>query len=244
MTAGPLVAGDLDVLEADTTGSDQGPTILFVDHGPPAEHIPHYLAQEGYTVATIRHDDPIETVVRSARPSLVLVRGYDILDRCQLLRNITTVPMLAMPISTTVPDPVDILDVGADGVLPPSTSPRVFIARIRAALRRSPGPGPTPSPVIECGDVRLVVDRHEVTVRGDLLRLPQKEYEILVVLMRHAGTVMSRRRLLEVVWGSSYQGNGKTLDTHIKRLRAKIELDKNNPKHIITVRRVGYSFGG
>ena len=116
------------------------------------------------------------------------------------------------------------------------------LARMRAVLRRRGEPEEAGAAVMESGPVRMDVDRHVVTVRGEQAQLPLKEFELLEVLLRNAGRVLTRMQLIDRVWGADYVGDTKTLDVHIKRLRAKVETDPGNPRHIITVRGLGYKF--
>jgi two-component system, OmpR family, response regulator RegX3 len=121
-------------------------------------------------------------------------------------------------------------------------SSRELVARMRAVLRRrGESDGPVSS-TMESGPVRMDVDRHVVTVRGEKVQLPLKEFELLEVLLRNSGRVLTRMQLIDRVWGADYVGDTKTLDVHVKRLRAKIEVDPAEPAHIITVRGLGYKF--
>lgn len=121
-------------------------------------------------------------------------------------------------------------------------SSRELVARIRAVLRRRTADDTVLPSVLEAGPVRMDVERHVVTVRGENVQLPLKEFELLEVLLRNAGRVLTRPQLIDRVWGADYVGDTKTLDVHIKRLRAKIETDPSKPQHIITVRGLGYKF--
>ncbi|MGW0072396.1 winged helix-turn-helix domain-containing protein, partial [Streptosporangium sandarakinum] len=121
-------------------------------------------------------------------------------------------------------------------------SSRELVARIRAVLRRQGDTEETESAVLTAGPVRMDVDRHVVAVRGDQVQLPLKEFELLEVLLRNAGRVLTRGQLIDRVWGADYVGDTKTLDVHVKRLRAKVEADPSNPRCILTVRGLGYKF--
>src|SRR5436853_574160 len=131
--------------------------------------------------------------------------------------------------------------VAADYVTEPFSS-RELVARIRAVLRRGGEAEDLLPPVLEGGPVRMDIERHVVTVRGETLRLPLKEFELLEMLLRNAGRVLTRMQLIDRVWGADYVGDTKTLDVHVKRLRAKIEADPASPRHIVTVRGLGYKF--
>jgi two-component system response regulator RegX3 len=133
------------------------------------------------------------------------------------------------------------LELGADDYVTKPYSPRELVARIRAVLRR--GIEVDAAPVsLESGPVRMDVDRHVVSVRGDEITLPLKEFELLEMLLRNADRVLTRSQLIDRVWGSDYVGDTKTLDVHVKRLRAKIEVDPGTPVHLVTVRGLGYKF--
>jgi two-component system response regulator RegX3 len=133
------------------------------------------------------------------------------------------------------------LEIGADDYVTKPYSARELVARIRAVLRRLSGEGiDSESGVMSVGSVRMDVERHQVSVNGIPVSLPLKEFELLEFLMRNAGRVLTRMQLIDRVWGSDYVGDTKTLDVHIKRLRAKIEVDPANPELIQTVRGLGY----
>ena len=133
------------------------------------------------------------------------------------------------------------LELGADDYVTKPFSCRELVARIRAVLRRSVDDFED-SPVVEAGPVRIDPERHEVTVDGQPVSMPLKEFDLLEYLLRNAGRVLTRGQLIDRVWGSDYVGDTKTLDVHVKRLRAKIEPDPANPVHLLTVRGLGYKF--
>jgi two-component system response regulator RegX3 len=135
------------------------------------------------------------------------------------------------------------LEVGADDYVSKPYRLRELVARMRAALRRGPPPEePMSHGVLEVGDVRLDPERHEVFVRGQAVGLPLKEFELLEVLLDSAGRVLTRDTLIDRVWGADYVGDTKTLDVHVKRLRAKVEVDPSKPERIVTIRGLGYKF--
>jgi two-component system response regulator RegX3 len=135
------------------------------------------------------------------------------------------------------------LEIGADDYVTKPFSARELVARIRAVLRRRGGETEeTSTAVLEAGPVRMDVDRHVVSVNGDSVSLPLKEFELLEFLLRNCGRVLTRGQLIDRVWGSDYVGDTKTLDVHVKRLRAKVEPDPANPRHLLTVRGLGYKF--
>jgi two-component system response regulator RegX3 len=141
------------------------------------------------------------------------------------------------------------LEVGADDYITKPYRLRELVARMRAVLRRRSGGDseaasstPAASDVIEIGDVRLDHERHEVTIRGESVKLPLKEFELLALLLENAGRVLTRDVLIDRVWGSDYVGDTKTLDVHVKRLRSKVESDPADPQSIVTIRGLGYKF--
>jgi two-component system response regulator RegX3 len=134
------------------------------------------------------------------------------------------------------------LELGADDYVTKPFSSRELVARIRAVLRRGAEPEELLFNVIEAGPVRMDVERHVVTVDGNQVALPLKEFDLLELLLRNAGRVLTRGQLIDRVWGADYVGDTKTLDVHVKRLRAKIEPDPASPKYLVTVRGLGYKF--
>ena len=136
------------------------------------------------------------------------------------------------------------LELGADDYVTKPFSSRELVARIRAVLRRGGEADELLPPVLEGGPVRMDVERHVVSVRGQTFKLPLKEFELLEMLLRNAGRVLTRMQLIDRVWGSDYVGDTKTLDVHVKRLRAKIEADPAHPRHIVTLARAGLQVRG
>ena len=134
------------------------------------------------------------------------------------------------------------LEIGADDYVTKPYSSRELLARIKAVLRRGQEPEELKPATLECGPVRMDVERHVVTVNGAHVALPLKEFELLEMLLRNSGRVLTRGQLIDRVWGSDYVGDTKTLDVHVKRLRAKVEADPANPQLIVTVRGLGYKF--
>jgi two-component system response regulator RegX3 len=135
------------------------------------------------------------------------------------------------------------LEIGADDYVTKPFSARELVARIRAVLRRrGTEPEDNASSVLESGPVRMDVDRHVVSVNSDTVPMPLKEFELLEFLLRNAGRVLTRGQLIDRIWGSDYVGDTKTLDVHVKRLRAKIEPSPSSPRHLLTVRGLGYKF--
>ncbi|PZM96758.1 MAG: DNA-binding response regulator [Actinobacteria bacterium] len=162
---------------------------------------------------------------------------------CRELRKRSRVPIIMVTARDSEIDKVVGLEIGADDYVTKPYSPRELVARIRAVLRRHAAePTEEESGVLIAGPVRMDVDRHVVTVDGKPVQLPLKEFELLELLLRNAGRVLTRGQLIDRVWGADYVGDTKTLDVHIKRLRSKIEPEPSSPRYIVTVRGLGYKF--
>jgi two-component system response regulator RegX3 len=152
------------------------------------------------------------------------------------------VPVIMLPAMDCEVDMVVGLALGADHYVTKPYTTRVLVARIRGVLRRQAAPDVLVPATVEAGPVRMDVERHVVSVGGEQVSLPLKEFELLEMLLRNAGRVLTRGQLIDRVWGSDYVGDTKTLDVHVKRLRAKVEPDPASPRHIVTVRGLGYKF--
>jgi two-component system response regulator RegX3 len=162
---------------------------------------------------------------------------------CRQLRQKSHVPIIMVTARDSEIDKVVGLEIGADDYVTKPYSPRELVARVRAVLRRNaPDPVETGAPTLAAGPVRMDVERHVVTVGGGSVALPLKEFELLELLLRNAGRVLTRGQLIDRVWGADYVGDTKTLDVHVKRLRSKIEPEPSTPRYIVTVRGLGYKF--
>ncbi|MDG4773174.1 MULTISPECIES: response regulator transcription factor [Micromonosporaceae] len=162
---------------------------------------------------------------------------------CRELRQRSRVPIIMVTARDSEIDKVVGLEIGADDYVTKPYSPRELVARIRAVLRRQSTEVIEPSTAtLTAGPVRMDVERHVVTVDGDSVQLPLKEFELLELLLRNAGRVLTRGQLIDRVWGADYVGDTKTLDVHVKRLRSKIEPEPSAPRFIVTVRGLGYKF--
>jgi two-component system, OmpR family, response regulator RegX3 len=162
---------------------------------------------------------------------------------CQQLRTRSQVPIIMITARDSEIDKVVGLEIGADDYVTKPYSPRELVARIRAVLRRrSPEVGKPVGSALAGGPVRMDVDRHVVTIAGEPVQLPLKEFELLELLLRNAGRVLTRGQLIDRIWGADYVGDTKTLDVHVKRLRAKVEPAPSTPRYIVTVRGLGYKF--
>ena len=161
---------------------------------------------------------------------------------CRQLRNRSTVPVIMLTAKDSEIDKVVGLELGADDYVTKPFSSRELVARIRAVLRRHGQAEEPEDAALEAGPVRMDVERHTVSVSGRGVQLPLKEFELLEMLLRNAGRVLTRMQLIDRVWGADYVGDTKTLDVHVKRLRAKIEPDPAVPRYLVTVRGLGYKF--
>ncbi|WP_341717790.1 response regulator transcription factor [Micromonospora sp. FIMYZ51] len=162
---------------------------------------------------------------------------------CRQLRQRSRVPIIMVTARDSEIDKVVGLEIGADDYVTKPYSPRELVARIRAVLRRQSAEATeSGGPTLAAGPVRMDIERHVVTVDGATVQLPLKEFELLELLLRNAGRVLTRGQLIDRVWGADYVGDTKTLDVHVKRLRSKIEPEPSAPRHIVTVRGLGYKF--
>ena len=205
------------------------------------------LRKEGYDV-TVAGDglQALEQFDRQGADLILLdlmLPGMSGTDVCRSIRQKSKVPIIMVTAKDTEIDKVVGLEIGADDYVTKPFSTRELTARIKAVLRRGPEPEiDEPDGVVEAGPVRMDVERHVVTVRGAEVALPLKEFDLLQLLLRNAGRVLTRAQLIDRVWGSDYVGDTKTLDVHVKRLRSKIEADPANPEHLLTVRGLGYKY--
>ncbi|MUM19763.1 response regulator transcription factor [Mycobacterium sp. CBMA271] len=224
--------------------------LIVEDEDSLADPLAFLLRKEGFE-ATIVNDGPsaLAEFERSGADIVLLdlmLPGMSGTDVCKQLRAKSSVPVIMVTARDSEIDKVVGLELGADDYVTKPYSARELIARIRAVLRRgsdgeetSAGDG-----VLEAGPVRMDVDRHIVSVNGDAITLPLKEFDLLEYLIRNSGRVLTRGQLIDRVWGADYVGDTKTLDVHVKRLRSKIEADPANPVHLVTVRGLGYKLEG
>lgn len=173
----------------------------------------------------------------------LMMPGLPGLEVCRQLRTRSTVPIIMLTALDSEIDKVVGLEIGADDYVTKPFSHRELVARIRAVLRRGQDVD-LAADVVEASGVRMDVERHETTVNGQTVKLALKEFELLELLLRNSGRVLTRGQLIDRVWGPDYVGDTKTLDVHIKRLRAKLERDPANPELLMTVRGLGYKFNG
>jgi two-component system, OmpR family, response regulator RegX3 len=205
------------------------------------------LKREGFLVQVARDGVTALSMFDAVRPDLVLLDvmlpSLSGLDVCREIRARSRTPIVMVTAKGSEIDTVVGLEVGADDYVTKPYRLRELVARIRAVLRRAPREGAIPSEdVLEVGEVALDPARHEVRLRGEEVALPLKEFDLLEILMDNAGRVLTRETLIDRVWGSNYVGDTKTLDVHVKRLRAKLEDDPSNPQRIVTIRGLGYRY--
>jgi two-component system response regulator RegX3 len=211
-----------------------------------SDALSYMLRREGYEVAVAATGtEALATFDRSGADLVLLdlmlpeLSGTEV---CRELRQRSNVPIIIVTARDAEIDKVVGLELGADDYVTKPFSSRELLARVRAVLRRGGDGEEAASAVVEAGPVRMDVDRHTVTVNNETVNLPLKEFDLLELLMRNSGRVLTRGQLIDRVWGADYVGDTKTLDVHVKRLRAKIEQDPANPVYLLTVRGLGYKF--
>lgn len=211
-----------------------------------SEALSYMLRKEGYEVAVAdTGTGALEEFDRSGADLVLLdlmLPGLSGTEVCRQLRQRSNVPVIMLTAKDSEVDKVVGLELGADDYVTKPFSSRELVARIRAVLRRGSEVDELAPGTIEAGPVRMDVERHVVTVDGRSAPMPLKEFDLLELLLRNAGRVLTRMQLIDRVWGSDYVGDTKTLDVHVKRLRAKVEPDPANPRYLVTVRGLGYKF--
>jgi two-component system response regulator RegX3 len=211
-----------------------------------SDALSYMLRKEGFEVAVAATGpDALDSFDRAGADLVLLdlmLPGLPGTEVCRELRTKSNVPVIMLTAKDSEVDKVVGLELGADDYVTKPFSSRELVARIRAVLRRRGDVEELAPPTLEAGPVRMDVERHVVTVSSREVPLPLKEFELLEVLLRNAGRVLTRMQLIDRVWGADYVGDTKTLDVHIKRLRAKIEPTPSTPRFIITVRGLGYKF--
>ena len=204
------------------------------------------LSREGFDVTLASNGAEGMKLFDSMNPDLVLldlmlpeVSGTEV---CKYIRTKSNTPVIMLTAKDTEIDKVVGLELGADDYVTKPFSTRELLARIKAVLRRGGEMENDFVGAVEVGPIRMDVERHVLSVNGEAVSMPLKEFELLEFLMRNSGRVLTRGQLMDRVWGSDYVGDGKTLDVHVKRIRSKIEPDPANPVHLTTVRGLGYRF--
>jgi len=209
-----------------------------------SEALSFMLRREGFEVGIATTGPDALTEFDRSGADLVLLDlmlpGISGTEVCRTLRAKSGVPIIMLTARDSEIDKVVGLEIGADDYVTKPFSSRELVARIRAVLRRRGEEEELLPAVLEGGPVRMDVERHTVTVSGVPVALPLKEFELLELLLRNAGRVLTRGQLIDRVWGADYVGDTKTLDVHVKRLRSKIEPDPATPKYLVTVRGLGY----
>lgn len=220
--------------------------LIVEDEESFSEALSFMLRREGYEVEVAADgNDAVDLFERRGADLILLdlmLPGIPGTEVCRTIRLKSQVPIIMLTAKDGEIDKVVGLEIGADDYVTKPFSSRELLARVRAVLRRHGDVEELLPLTVEAGPVRLDADRHVVTVRGDVVSLPLKEFDLLEFLVRNSGRVMTRSQLIDRVWGSDYVGDTKTLDVHVKRLRAKVEQDPANPVHLITVRGLGYKF--
>jgi two-component system, OmpR family, response regulator RegX3 len=224
--------------------------LLVEDEDSYIDDVTLWLGRDGFVVTVVRDATEAGAVFESVRPDVVLLDGAMAngagLAVCRSIRTRSSVPIVLVAAPGRKLDAVLGLELGADDCLSRPERLRELSARLRAVLRRRApmpnGSAPDGIEVFEAGDVRVDVAKYEVLVRGTSVQLPLKEFQLLAVLLANANRVVTRSQLMDRVWGLDYGGDSKTLDVHVKRLRAKIELDPSTPQRITTVRGLGYRY--
>ena len=226
-------------------------TILIVeDEESLADPLAFLLRKEGFD--TIIAGDGPTALVEFSRNEVdivlldLMLPGMSGTDVCKELRSVSSVPVIMVTARDSEIDKVVGLELGADDYVTKPYSSRELIARIRAVLRRK-GVTEAEAPeedeqILEGGRVRMDVDSHTVTVDGEPVNMPLKEFDLLEYLLRNAGRVLTRGQLIDRIWGADYVGDTKTLDVHVKRLRSKIEEEPSRPRYLVTVRGLGYKY--
>lgn len=223
--------------------------LIVEDESSFSEAISFLLGKEGFETDVAENGRVALELFKANAYDLVLldlmipeVSGIEV---CRAIRTTSLVPIIMLTAKDSEVDKVVGLELGADDYVTKPYSSRELVARIKAVLRRGT-PESTDvdsnSAIQTAGNIRMDVERHQVTVNGNLINLPLKEFELLEFLLRNAGRVLTRGQLIDRVWGGDYYGDTKTLDVHIKRLRSKIEEDPANPQLIQTIRGLGYKF--
>ncbi|HPE13187.1 MAG: response regulator transcription factor [Actinobacteria bacterium] len=220
--------------------------ILVVEDEPSfSDALAFMLRKEGFEVSVAADGNTAVETFEQEGADLVLLDimlpGMPGTEVCRVIRSTSQVPIIMVTAKDSEIDKVVGLELGADDYVTKPFSSRELVARIRAVMRRrGPEERSNAEPTLVVGNIRMDVDRHVVTVDGEVVKLPLKEFELLALLMRNAGRVLTRGQLIDRVWGSDYVGDTKTLDVHVKRLRSKIEADPAEPTMLVTVRGLGY----
>lgn len=220
--------------------------LVVEDEASFSEALAYLLTKEGFEVAVAENGaDAITAFARNGADLVLLdlmLPGLSGIEVCKQIRSHSQVPIIMLTAKDDEVDKVVGLEIGADDYVTKPYKSRELVARIRAVLRRQGNSEEVSENILAAGGVSMDVERHLVSVRGNNVSLPLKEFELLEMLLRNAGRVLTRGQLIDRIWGSNYVGDTKTLDVHIKRIRAKIEEDPAEPTIITTVRGLGYKY--
>ncbi len=223
--------------------------LVVEDESALADSIAYSLAREGFAVLTAMDGEKALEKFRTERPSIVvldlMLPKLSGLDVCRAIRAESQVPIVILTAKDSEADKVAGLELGADDYVTKPFSMRELVSRVRAHLRRAEMAIPPQAPLpgkLAGGPVELDPERHEVIVRGDAVPMTPKEFELLELFLSRKGRLLTRQYLIDEVWGIDYVGDTKTLDVHVKRLRQKVEEDRHRPRHLLTVRGLGYKF--
>lgn len=220
--------------------------LIVEDESSLSEPLAYLLTREGYETTVAPDGLAALTEFDRAGADLVLLDlmlpGLPGTEVCRELRQRSAVPIIMLTAKDSEVDIVVGLELGADDYVTKPYSTRELLARIRAVMRRQTDASDLDEAILSAGTVRMDVEKHQVTVGGAVVAMPLKEFELLELLLRNAGRVLTRGQLIDRVWGADYFGDTKTLDVHVKRIRSKIEPDPANPRLLVTVRGLGYRF--
>jgi two-component system response regulator RegX3 len=223
--------------------------LVVEDESALADSIAYSLGREGYSVITASDGEGALEMFRAEHPSIVILDlmlpKLSGLDVCRAIRAESQVPIVILTAKDSEADKVAGLELGADDYVTKPFSMRELVSRVRAHLRRvdmSVPPAALSPGGLAGGPVRMDPDRHEVLVKGEHVPMTPKEFELLELFLSRKGRLLTRQYLIDEVWGPDYVGDTKTLDVHVKRLRQKIEEDRHRPRHLLTVRGLGYKF--
>jgi two-component system, OmpR family, response regulator RegX3 len=210
------------------------------------EPLVYLLQKEGYDVIEAEDGNAAIENFQTLGADLILLDlmlpGLSGNEVCRAIRAESQVPIIMVTAKDTEIDKVVGLEIGADDYVTKPYSTRELLARMKAVLRRGSEPAAQESGVLKAGPVVMDIERHMVTVNGEKIQMPLKEFELLELLMENVNRVLTRGQIIDRVWGSNYFGDTKTLDVHVKRIRSKIEDDPSRPRHLLTVRGLGYKF--
>ena len=220
--------------------------LVVEDEASFSDALSYVLGKEGFEVVVADTGDGAISTYDKVGADLVLLDlmlpGLSGTEVCKQLRSRSNVPIIMLTAKDTEVDKVVGLELGADDYVTKPYSKAELVARIKAVLRRQGEVVEAADAVLNAGPVQIDVERHQVKINNTSVALPLKEFELLEYLIRNSGRVLTRAQLIDRVWGSDYFGDTKTLDVHVKRLRAKIEKDPANPIYIQTIRGLGYKF--